>query len=562
MAYLSNGNSGNNGDIPKIQLESKEDVHFLQAQFTTFLEKTLENNATLRDSQMTAEQRREAEELIKDRLLKWTNDMWELAGHSITVNGFGYHEAMKEKSRIEPLNEQLKSEVEQLQEEADSLLLSVSSKRRTVPAQIERLARDSVWRESVAAERTVEIKGEAAAAGAAASEQTLPYIDDRVNSDLEQALKLAQKVNDEVQGTVEALKQTTEAMKDTKARAAAEAQDDCKVREILLPKKPTLLHSTQGTSENLQLLAYKTALHAITSEAASSISVGDMTVEQLRAHIEQLYNLPASSQKLLHKGQILRAEGSLVSAIVPPNGKVLLIGTPRAELAKFQEQMTRRQQGQINNAKYRANAASLYRTHDSLGTSDEYGFGSIKTLPISHRRNEAQSMLQKLARDQGVKAIMQKHKYRVGVLQELHPQERTILGYNRNRGQVIALRLRTDDLEGFRDYLNVRRVLMHELAHMVWDEHDENFHRLNRQHCKEVVDLDWSLRGRTVGPAMDYYEPQADDAQNVDGGSLKPSGFILGGTAPHLPADSLESSPNAKRDLAYMAYKKRSSSSS
>ncbi|KAJ2631649.1 hypothetical protein H4R22_001824 [Coemansia sp. RSA 1290] len=229
-----------------------------------------------------------------------------------------------------------------------------------------------------------------------------------------------------------------------------------------------------------------------------SISVDGMTVGQLHAHIEQLYNIPASNQKLLYKGQILRAENSLVSAMVPSNSKVLLIGTPRAELAKFQEQMTRRQQGQINNAKYRANAASLYRTHDPLGISDEYGFGSFEVLPISHRQNEALSMLQKLARDQGVKEIMQKHKYRVGVLRELHPQERTILGYNRNRGQVIALRLRTDDLEGFRDYLNVRRVLMHELAHMVWDEHDENFHQLNRQHCKEVVDLDWSLRGRTV----------------------------------------------------------------
>ncbi|KAI9479699.1 WLM domain-containing protein [Coemansia mojavensis] len=293
-----------------------------------------------------------------------------------------------------------------------------------------------------------------------------------------------------------------------------------------------------------------------------SISVDGMTVGQLHAHIEQLYNIPASNQKLLYKGQILRAENSLVSAMVPSNSKVLLIGTPRAELAKFQEQMTRRQQGQINNAKYRANAASLYRTHDPLGTSDEYGFGSFEALPISHRQNEALSMLQKLARDQGVKEIMQKHKYRVGVLRELHPQERTILGYNRNRGQVIALRLRTDDLEGFRDYLNVRRVLMHELAHMVWDEHDENFHQLNRQHCKEVVDLDWSLRGRTVGTAMDYYEPQTDDAQNVDGGSLKSSGFVLGGTVPHLPADSSEHSPDAKRNLAYTAYKKRSSSSS
>ncbi|KAJ2850319.1 hypothetical protein IWW36_002005 [Coemansia brasiliensis] len=286
-----------------------------------------------------------------------------------------------------------------------------------------------------------------------------------------------------------------------------------------------------------------------------------MTVEQLQAHIEQLYSIPTSNQKLLHKGQMLCARSSLVSAMVPSNSKVLLIGTPEVELTKFQEQMARRQQGQINNAKYRASAANLYRTYEPLGTSDEYGFGSFETLQIPHRRNEALEMLQKLARDQGVKEIMKKHKYKVGVLRELHPQERTILGYNRNRGQVIALRLRTDDLEGFRDYLNVRRVLMHELAHMVWDAHDENFHQLNRQHCKEVIDLDWSSRGRTVGPAMDYYEPQTGDAQDVDRGSLKSSGFVLGGTAPQLPADA-ENSPDIKRNLAYMAYKKRSSSSS
>jgi hypothetical protein len=55
-------------------------------------------------------------------------------------------------------------------------------------------------------------------------------------------------------------------------------------------------------------------------------------------------------------------------------------------------------------------------------------------------------------------AIMKKYNWHVGVLKEMPPEglvgisERCILGYNLNRGEVIALRLRTDDLKGFRNY--------------------------------------------------------------------------------------------------------------
>ena len=44
-----------------------------------------------------------------------------------------------------------------------------------------------------------------------------------------------------------------------------------------------------------------------------------------------------------------------------------------------------------------------------------------------------------------------------------------ILGYNRNKGQEICLRLRTDDYAGFRKYLAIRKTLVHELTHNVSD---------------------------------------------------------------------------------------------
>lgn len=70
---------------------------------------------------------------------------------------------------------------------------------------------------------------------------------------------------------------------------------------------------------------------------------------------------------------------------------------------------------------------------------------------------------------------MQKHKFSVGVLTELAPHEQPhLLGLNVGAGQFIKLRIRTDAYDGFRPYLEVRRVLCHELAHNVWGDHDNN----------------------------------------------------------------------------------------
>lgn len=41
----------------------------------------------------------------------------------------------------------------------------------------------------------------------------------------------------------------------------------------------------------------------------------------------------------------------------------------------------------------------------------------------------------------------------------------TLLGLNKNAGEEISLRLLTNDLDGTRNYNNVRMVLLHELAH-------------------------------------------------------------------------------------------------
>ena len=59
---------------------------------------------------------------------------------------------------------------------------------------------------------------------------------------------------------------------------------------------------------------------------------------------------------------------------------------------------------------------------------------------------------------------MRLHRWKVGCLCEMYPEglvgvsEVCVMGLNENRGQRIRLRLRTDDLQGFRKILSIKKV--------------------------------------------------------------------------------------------------------
>lgn len=130
---------------------------------------------------------------------------------------------------------------------------------------------------------------------------------------------------------------------------------------------------------------------------------------------------------------------------------------------------------------------------------------------------------------------MRKHKFSVGVLTEMNPADHTThdgktLGLNRNRGEVIELRLRTDAYDGYRDYKIIRDTLCHELAHNVWGEHDRNFWDLTRQIEKEVREGDWKHGGQAVSNEI-FYDPEEREGSggHVDGGGWSGGEFVLGG---------------------------------
>ncbi|KAK3397423.1 WLM-domain-containing protein [Sordaria brevicollis] len=181
----------------------------------------------------------------------------------------------------------------------------------------------------------------------------------------------------------------------------------------------------------------------------------------------------------------------------------------------------------------------------SAAADSQHTFQQIRPLNLPHLTNPSRSLafLHRLASDPGIRAVMKSHKFTVGLLTEMDPAAYTqanhegvtrILGLNRNKGQVIELRLRTDAYDGYRDYKTIRNTLCHELAHNVWGEHDRNFWDLCNAITKEVERADYNKGGRTVGG--DDYTPgpvsnQLEEEENAvyDHGGWTGGTYVLGG---------------------------------
>lgn len=181
-----------------------------------------------------------------------------------------------------------------------------------------------------------------------------------------------------------------------------------------------------------------------------------------------------------------------------------------------------------------------------------YTFTTYKPLPvpsvIKPPASAALRMLQRLARDPGILGIMEKHKWRVPLLAEMPPEgkvgvsESCVLGYNVNAGQEIHLRLRTDDVKGFRRYQRVRETLIHELTHNVFGPHDASFKNLCSQLTRECNEFDWTAKGngaKRLGDVDTYMSSDEetwseDEAMAATKGS---SGSALGGDDPNVLLD-------------------------
>ncbi|KAF4553972.1 WLM domain-containing protein 1 [Elsinoe fawcettii] len=265
------------------------------------------------------------------------------------------------------------------------------------------------------------------------------------------------------------------------------------------------------------------------------------TIADLSALITTDFDIPPTSQKLLisPKPGLLRPPFKdptlLLSSLI--DRKITLLGTPSSSVDELNTTLsTIRSRAQARATALRESRkvkATHYRDPRQAADEARYTFHAIRPLLYLPNPEKSQRFLERLANDPGIKASMRKHKFSVGLLTEMNPAEHTThesktLGLNRNGGEVIELRLRTDDYDGYRDYKVIRKTLCHELAHNVHGPHDRKFWDLFHVIENEVNKGDWTRGGHSVG-AEEFSRPGDEIGEDeIDGGGWEGGSYVLG----------------------------------
>ncbi|KAK6534315.1 hypothetical protein TWF281_005641 [Arthrobotrys megalospora] len=271
------------------------------------------------------------------------------------------------------------------------------------------------------------------------------------------------------------------------------------------------------------------------------------TLSTLRLQIQETFSISPEYQKLTApKLGLLKDDTLPITSLPPAPKKILLIGSSNAaikdiQLANSPAAASLRKFGGTGPIKP---AKPAHRVDwKKEGDYAKYTFGPIRVLTHLPNPSRSETYLRRLASDAGIKAVMVKHKFSVGMLSEMDPAEHTThesrtLGLNRNKGEEILLRLRTDAYDGYRDYKTVRKTLCHELAHNVHGDHDRDFWELYKVILKGVEEADWRHGGRTVegggdgGRVMwEGEEKEREWVEAADGGGWTGGSFVLGGSA-------------------------------
>lgn len=301
------------------------------------------------------------------------------------------------------------------------------------------------------------------------------------------------------------------------------------------------------------------------------------TLQDLGSEIEATLNIPTSNQKLL----IVPKPGMKKAPYPPtplselplssPKFKITLLGTPAQAIADLHKQSSdtkKREEARLSAlaAARRNKKATASRStggvHTISSSSNNYTFARCVPLPYLPNPDRSLQFLERLRDDPGIRAAMVKHKFSVPLLTEMNPAEHTTsesrtLGLNRNKGEVIELRLRTDAYDGYRDYRTIRKTLCHELAHCVFGPHDRDFWDLTSQIEKEVERADWKSGGNRL-TQNEFYNPgdwermQSGEEEFVDECGWTGGEFVLGSSS-----GSTGSGVGSRREIIARAVEER-----
>jgi hypothetical protein len=201
------------------------------------------------------------------------------------------------------------------------------------------------------------------------------------------------------------------------------------------------------------------------------VSVGQVRSRVADASKHSLNPIRSDDVKLIFKGKVLSGhEPNLVDVLVAGKPKktayrLVAMGVSQAESANMEQEY--RESVRKNTIVVRDDLTEdgrrkmkerqqlgrklMIKANISKSSASAYGFGRIETLPNIPDEAKAREILSTLANDSGIKACMEKHKWRVGSLSELYPEGKVgksavcVMGLNRNKGQQILLQIRTDE---------------------------------------------------------------------------------------------------------------------
>jgi len=266
------------------------------------------------------------------------------------------------------------------------------------------------------------------------------------------------------------------------------------------------------------------------------------SISGIKQKLEKISNVKAEKQKLIYKGKTIENANTSISELNPlANNKVkfLLIGSTEKEIISVNENPKIRVKNDLNGEIVpKGYKKQSLNENQKIFEPNQFCFEKVEALKGLPNEKEAFEILSELSNDIGILAVMKKHKWTVNLLTELFPKgkvgksEVCLMGLNENKGQTIRLRIRTDDLKGFRKVLSIKKVLFHELAHNVFTGHDQNFFGLLRQIEKEAEKLDYRQNfGRSLNSKEIYLRNDSKKGyllvkEAFEGGSGK-----LGGTA-------------------------------
>ena len=223
--------------------------------------------------------------------------------------------------------------------------------------------------------------------------------------------------------------------------------------------------------------------------------------------------------KMLYKGKKVELDEVVFTTFMKKTPKILLIASSSIQISEVRE---KRSDPTIRGFDQERSVATTKTTSSDYWGSNtaqdsNYKFCRFRACTwqsFGHRPTDetphafrAMELLEQLATDPGIVAIMKERELIVGTLGEMDPiddrlmkqkQQQNpgtcLLGYNTNGGMRIDLKLRDDNLWGFRPYSQIAATLIHELSHNWVGEHNLLFWTNYGQMRAEYVHTHLRLR--------------------------------------------------------------------